>query len=84
MKTTGSVALADVAARAIHLDVACTGCSRRGRYRLAQLVEQFGADFPMTDLGPELAVCTNRSATSHGERCDVYFPGMIAVMDCAK
>ncbi|WP_087670879.1 hypothetical protein [Caballeronia humi] len=83
METTGSVALAEVAARASHLDVACTRCSRRGRYRLARLVEQFGGDYAMTDLGAELANCPSRSATAHGERCDVYFPCLPAILDGA-
>ena len=61
METTGSVALVEVAARATHLDVACTRCSRRGRYRLARLVEQFGGDYAMTDLGAELANCPSRA-----------------------
>ncbi|BDC38939.1 hypothetical protein PTKU15_22360 [Paraburkholderia terrae] len=80
MGKTGSVALADVAARAKHLDVACTRCSRRGRYQLARLVEQFGADFPMTDLGAELANCPNRNVTAHGARCDVFFPDLVAIL----
>jgi hypothetical protein len=81
MKTTGSVALADVAARATHLDVACTRCSRRGRYQLARLAEQFGGDYALPDLGAELANCTNRNATAHGERCDVFFPNLIAILE---
>jgi hypothetical protein len=80
MAANGSISVGDVAARASHLDVACSRCDRRGRYRLARLVEQFGADFPMTDLGAELANCPRRSATAQGERCDVHFPGLIAIM----
>ena len=83
MKSPGSVALADVAARATHLDVECSRCSRRGRYQLARLVEQLGADFPMTDLGAELANCPNRHAPAHGERCDVFFPRLPAILDGA-
>jgi hypothetical protein len=33
----------------------------------------------MTDLGAELADCPNRAESSHAERCDVYFPGLVAV-----
>lgn len=83
MTKTGSVSLADVAARATRLDVACTRCSRRGRYQLARLVEQFGGDYAMTDLGAELANCPNRNAASHGERCDVFFPCLVAILDGA-
>lgn len=84
MKTTGSVLLGDVAARATHLDVACTRCSRRGRYRVARLVEQFGGDYSMTNLGAELANCPNRNATTYGERCDVLFPGLVATLGSSE
>jgi hypothetical protein len=58
----GSITLADVAARASHLEVACSRCDRRGRYQLARLAEALGADFRMTDLGSELANCPRRTA----------------------
>jgi hypothetical protein len=80
MTTPGSVALGDVAARASHLEIACSRCERRGKYHLARLVARLGQDFPMTDLGAELTACPNRSAASHHERCDVYFPGLVALL----
>lgn len=76
----GSVALGDVAARASHIEVACSRCDRRGRYLLARLVQTYGPDFPMTNLGGELANCPRRSATAHHERCDVFFPGLGKLM----
>jgi hypothetical protein len=72
----GSITLADLAARASHLEVACSRCERRGRYQLARLVATLGADFRMTDL----ASCPRRTAAVH-ERCDVYFPGLISILD---
>lgn len=81
MKKPGAVALGEVAAKATHLDIACSRCERRGRYALARLVASHGPDFAMTDLGNELANCPHRNATSHGERCDVYFPGLAAIMN---
>lgn len=81
MKRPGAVSLAEVAAKATHLDVACTRCDRRGRYLLARLVAHLGPDYPMTDLGAELANCPNRNATSHAARCDVYFPGLVAILN---
>lgn len=80
MKRPGSLSLGDVAARATHLHVACTRCERHGRYNLQRLVATHGADFAMTDLGTKLADCTRRNLTSHGERCDVYFPGLVEIM----
>lgn len=80
MRRPGSVALGDVAAKASHLDIACTRCDRRGRYGLARLVAQLGPDFAMTDLGAELTDCPRRKEASHGARCDVYFPNLGAIM----
>ena len=75
----GSVSLGDVATRATHIEVACSRCERRGRYRLSRLVARFGEHFAMTDLGSELADCPRRNA-SMIERCDVYFPGLLKVL----
>lgn len=77
--TNGSVSLSEVAKRATHVEVACSRCERRGRYRLSRLVARLGEDFPMTDLGSELADCPRRNA-SMTERCDVYFPGLVKIM----
>jgi hypothetical protein len=76
----GSITLGEVAARASHLDVACSRCERRGRYQLARLLEALGADFQMTNLGVELADCPRRNAAIHNERCDVYFPGLTSLI----
>jgi hypothetical protein len=78
--TTGSISLGDVAARARYLDVACSRCERRGRYALARLVANLGADFPMTSLASHLADCPRRAA-AHGQRCDVFYPGLGKLMD---
>ena len=79
MGKRGSVTLGEVAANVSHIEVACTRCERRGRYRLSRLIASHGADFPMTDLGAQLADCPKRNE-SIGKRCDVYFPGLIAIM----
>ncbi|MBA9902269.1 MULTISPECIES: hypothetical protein [Burkholderiaceae] len=78
--TNGSIDLGDVAARASHIDVACSRCERKGRYQLARLVDALGADFPMTNLGAELANCPHRKDAAHNKRCDVYFPGLRKLM----
>lgn len=81
MKRPGSVALGDVAARAEHIEVACTRCDRRGQYQLARLVTRLGPDYAMTDLGSKLsATCPNRGSTDWARRCDVFFPNLIKIM----
>lgn len=79
MGNQGSVTIGEVAARASHIEVACTRCERRGRYRLTRLIAAHGEDFRVTDLGAELAACPRRGAFV-GERCDVYFPGLLKIM----
>jgi hypothetical protein len=81
MKRPGSVALGEVAARARHIEIACTRCERHGRYQLTKLVARLGADFAMTDLGDELADCPRRASPAWSERCDVYYPGLAALMN---
>jgi hypothetical protein len=81
MVANGSVALGDVAARASHLDIACSKCDRKGRYQLARLLRSLGPEFPMTDLGRELADCPQRNATAQRDRCDVYFPNLRKIME---
>lgn len=76
---SGSNTLGEVAARTTHIEVACSRCQRRGRYRLSKLVASLGEDFPMTDLGSEIVDCLKRH-TAVTERCDVYFPGLGKIM----
>ncbi|MNT71286.1 hypothetical protein DAMDJJ_08635 [Cupriavidus necator] len=64
---------------ASHIEVACTRCERRGRYRLSKLIASYGEDFPMTDLGAEIAACPRRYAAVT-ERWYVYYPGLRQIM----
>ncbi|SAL20950.1 hypothetical protein AWB70_01080 [Caballeronia cordobensis] len=80
MGKNGAVLLGEVAERASHIEIACSRCDRKGRYRVAKLVARLGEDFPMTDLGAELADCPRRSMAAHHERCDVYFPTLVQIM----
>ncbi|SAK88227.1 hypothetical protein AWB77_04760 [Caballeronia fortuita] len=80
MGKNGAILLGELAARATHLDIECSRCDRKGRYRLAKLVARLGEDFPMTDLGTELADCPRRSATAHHERCDVFYPKLAQII----
>lgn len=57
------------------LEVACTRCERRGRYRLDTLVARHGADAGVRAIVPELtADCPRRESAALMERCDVLFP----------
>jgi hypothetical protein len=80
MKKPGSVSLAEVASRTTHIELACTRCDRRGRYRLDGLIQRFGPDFGMTALPGELVDCPNRKVVNPSKRCDVLFPGLLEIM----
>jgi hypothetical protein len=80
-KTNGKrgISLGEVAARATHIEVACSGCDRPGGYLLARLVARLGEDFPTTHPSSKSANCPRRNAFMT-ERCDVYFLGFTKIM----
>jgi hypothetical protein len=55
MPLGGAYTLADVAARAAMLEVACRKCDRRGRLNVAGLIQEHGADAKLPDLKDALA-----------------------------
>jgi len=46
--------LGEIAARTSMLEVACSRCERRGRYRLDKLIARHGADAAVRVIVPEL------------------------------
>jgi hypothetical protein len=62
------------------LDVACRKCERRGRLRLAGLIERYGADAALPDLRQKLAGdCPSAEAVSLYDRRGVHFPQLPAL-----
>jgi hypothetical protein len=49
----------------------CTRCGRRGQYRKATLLEQYGPDIPLPDLRHEIAQCERLDRLTGG--CGVYY-----------
>ncbi len=43
--STDSLTLAQIADRLDMIEVRCSKCDRRGRYRMSILIERYGADF---------------------------------------
>jgi hypothetical protein len=66
MPRDGSFTLSDV--REPTLSLVCEPCGRRGRYRVAWLMEQHG-DAKLTDLLSTLADCPKARAASVHDRC---------------
>ena len=50
-----SLSLAKIAELLTILNVRCTKCDRRGRYRISTLIERCGADFAGPDLREKLS-----------------------------
>ena len=73
-----SITLGAVEARIAVLVVACTQCSRSGRYRIATLIEQHGAGCAIPDLRRVLASGCPKRGDAHGG-CDVWFPELPAL-----
>jgi hypothetical protein len=73
--SSGFLTLGDVAARTGDLAGACTRCDRSGRYRVARLVEQHGAAFPVPELLRQLSAnCPKRGSVSTYDLCGAHFP----------
>ncbi len=76
---TGSLSLAQIADRQSMLEVRCTKCDRRGRYRISTLIERYGADFAGPDLREKLSADCKKHEVAEYERCDLHFPDMLKV-----
>ena len=77
--STGSLTLAQIADLLDVVEVRCTKCDRRGRYRIATLIERYGADFRGPDLRDRLSADCEKHGAAEYERCDLYFPDMLKV-----
>ena len=71
---SGSLSLAEIAERLTTLEVRCTKRDRRGRYRIATLIERNGADFAGPDLRDKLSADCEKHGAAEYKRCDLYFP----------
>lgn len=62
------------------LELACRRCERKGRYRLAGLIEKHGADTSIPDwlYGIRLA-CPLHSTVSLYQQCMVHCPNLATV-----
>ena len=67
-----------MAARTAVLVVACTQCSRSGRYRVATLIDQHGAGCVIPELRRVLVSDCPKLGQAHGG-CDVWFPELPAL-----
>jgi hypothetical protein len=75
------ITLADLEAKGLsRLEVACDRCPRRGAYRVARLVEQFGRDHDLVSLRLQLAAACPAYCTGQGTpRCGAKYPALASL-----
>lgn len=75
MAMTGSISLADVAARTDTLVVACTRCDRAGRYSVHTLIERYNRRLGVPRLLDMLSAdCPKRKSLSAYDLCGIHCP----------
>jgi hypothetical protein len=74
---SGSITLADVAARTDTLVVACTQCDRAGRYSLHTLIKRYNRRLGVPELLAKLSAdCPKRQSVSAYDLCGIHCPGL--------
>ncbi len=68
--STGSHTLAEIASRLSTLEMRGTKCDRRGRYRIATLIECYGTDFDAPEGRQSCRRAVGGSSTAGGRRAD--------------
>jgi hypothetical protein len=71
---SGTVTLGEFARHLAILDVACSKCERRGRYKVAELMKRHGADAKLPDLCDILAADCPRINSAAHDGCSIYYP----------
>jgi hypothetical protein len=75
-----AINLIDLVPRLEFLDVACRGCTRRGRLSVSNLIAQHGVEMTLPALRDVVAGdCSRQGRASVYEQCGVYFPGLADV-----
>ena len=81
--SNGAVLLASL--NVDHLEVRCTRCPRRGRYRVAHLLAKHGVDIELPALASILAAdCEQRAVTDLSQRSDWWLAGLRRVTTAAR
>ena len=74
----GSLTLGELEGSLHLLEIRCTKCDRYGRERLTRMIERYGQETRLPDVRHRLAAgCPYQKAAVY-DRCDVYFPQLLA------
>jgi hypothetical protein len=77
---TGALSLADVAARTDVLAVACSRCTRSGRYCLDTLIKQYNRRLGVPELLAKLSAdCPKQLSVSAYDMCGAHCPELCAL-----
>jgi hypothetical protein len=78
-KMKGSLTLGELEGSLHLLEIRCTKCDRYGRERLTRMIERYGKKARLPDVRHRLAAdCPYQEAAVY-ERCDVYYPQLLAL-----
>ena len=73
--SNNAITLGDLNGHVAMLEVACRKCDRRGRYRIAGLIERHSAAANLPDLRNVFAGdCPRINSVSIYDRCGVHYP----------
>ena len=71
------ITLGQVSKRQRILEVACSKCDRKGKYRVSNLIAQHGASMALPSLASLLCSDCRNKDTFANDRCSVYFPNLV-------
>ena len=80
MPLNGAITFGDLTGKLDLLEVACDKCGRKGRYAVARLIEQRGADGRVTDLLTELSSDCPKTLAGDSAMCAARCPELVRVM----
>ena len=75
MPRDGALTFGDLLGRLDHLEIVCSKCDRRGRYRVRTLVDRHGADFKIPEWRVDLTRdCPRRRSPGLADACAAMCP----------
>jgi hypothetical protein len=81
MPRDGAIIFDDLIGKLDLLQIECTKCGRSGRYRLADLIMQYGLDEKLFALTADVtANCVRKQARSDNDPCGAICPDLPKVL----
>jgi hypothetical protein len=76
--TRQAVTSADLLGRIEMLNVVCSKCERRGRYRVQSIIREVGLDGRLTDWFARISAdCQRRKAGQFSDACGIHSPDLV-------